>query len=310
MSFRQALNNVRIEGILSEINLKYNSYVKDGAPVDSIGGNIKVLVEQEVNGQPFNVEVPVYVFSNKYTKAGGINPSYESIEQVMKEYVSIAAAGDKNQADKVRITKANIRMNEFLGQSGNIVSQPRVYASFISKVTGEFVPSAEFNLEFMVSSISRVTDAEGVEVDPAKLSVQVIVPQYTAANADTMRVDLVPLVATSPSVITAIESYWEAGMCYKAHGRLNFSSRTEDVVEEVDFGEPRHFARTINTHELVISSGTQAPLDGELAFDINDIKAGMAARKQRLEDMKAGKTDPRKLTPAQNTSKGKLDLGF
>lgn len=309
--FRQAQNNVRIEGILSEINLKYNSFVKDGSPVDSIGGSIKVLTEQEVNGHPFNVETTVYSFSTKYTKAGGINPSYESLEKVMKEFVSIAAVGDKAKADKVRITKGSIRMNEFLGQNGDIVSQPRIYASFISKAIGEFTPRAEFDLEFMVSSIARVTDKDGIEVDPAKLAVQVIVPQYTAPNADTMKVDLIPLVATSPNVINAIETYWEAGQCYKCHGRLNFSSRTEDVVEEVDFGEPRHFSRTINTHEFVISSGTQAPLDGDLAFDINDIKAGMAARKQRLEDLKSGKTvGTSKATPAQTTSKGKLDLGF
>lgn len=43
---RQAKNIVRIEGILSEINLKYGSFVNKstGATVDNIGGNIKVLV--------------------------------------------------------------------------------------------------------------------------------------------------------------------------------------------------------------------------------------------------------------------------
>ena len=41
---RQAENRCRIEGILSEINLKYGSFVKNGVNVDNIGGNIKVLV--------------------------------------------------------------------------------------------------------------------------------------------------------------------------------------------------------------------------------------------------------------------------
>lgn len=44
MSLRQAENRVRIEGILSEINLKYGSYQKNGRTVDNIGGDIKVLV--------------------------------------------------------------------------------------------------------------------------------------------------------------------------------------------------------------------------------------------------------------------------
>ena len=51
---RQAENKIRIEGILSEINLKYGSYVRDGKTIDNIGGTIKVLVSQEVNGE--NVE--------------------------------------------------------------------------------------------------------------------------------------------------------------------------------------------------------------------------------------------------------------
>ena len=310
MAFRQAENRVKIEGILAETDLKYGSFVKNGETIESIGGNIKVLVEQEINGEAKTLEIPVYMFSSKYTKAGKINPSYESIEKVMKEFVSIAAAGSAAQADRVRITNADIRMNEFVGQNGQIVSQPRVHASFVSRAIGEFKPEATFSLEFMVSSIARATDADGVEVDPPRLNVQVIVPQYTAPNATTMNVDLVPLYAVSNNVINAVENYWEAGACYKANGRLNFTSRTEEVVEEVDFGEAQTKVRTINVSEFIITGGSQAALDGDFAFDINDIKAGMAARNDRLNDLKSGKKSMQKQTPAQNNSKGKLDLGF
>ena len=310
MAFRQAENRVKIEGILAETDLKYGSFVKNGETIESIGGNIKVLVEQEINGEAKTLEIPVYMFSSKYTKAGKINPSYESIEKVMKEFVSIAAAGSAAQADRVRITNADIRMNEFVGQNGQIVSQPRVHASFVSRAIGEFKPEATFSLEFMVSSIARATDAEGVEIDPPRLNVQVIVPQYTAPNATTMNVDLVPLYAVSNNVINAVENYWEAGACYKANGRLNFTSRTEEVVEEVDFGEAQTKVRTINVSEFIITGGSQAALDGDFAFDINDIKAGMAARNSHLNDLKRGKKSMQKQTTAQNTSKGKLDLGF
>ena len=306
--FRQAENKVKIEGILAETDLKYSSFQRDGADVEAIGGSIKVLVNQNINGSEVNLEIPVYMFSTKYTKAGKINPAYESIERVMKEYVSIAAAGSVEQADKVRITNANIRMNEFLGQNGQMVSQPRVNASFVSKATGEFTPQATFNLEFMVSSIARMVDREGVELDPAKLKVEVIVPQYTAPNASVMNVDLITLVASSPSVIDAIEGYWSAGECFKASGRLNFSSRTEEVVEEVDFGEPQKSYRTINVSEFVITGGSQAPLDGDLGWELSDIKAAMAARKARLEERKSAPAV--KKTPVQHGTKGALDLGF
>ena len=306
--FRQAENKVKIEGILSEIDLKYGSFQRDNAEVETIGGTIKVLVEQVINGEDVTLEIPVHMFSTKYTKAGKINPSYESIETVMKEFKSIAATGDKNVADKIRITNGQIKMNEFVGQNGTIVSYPRVSASFVAHAVGEFKPQATFNLEFMVSKLNRVVDKEGVEVEPAKLAVEVIVPQYTAPSASAMNVDVVTLYATSESVINAIEQYWEAGESFKASGRLNFTSRTETIKQEVDFGEAQESVRTITTSEFVITGGSQAPLDGDFAFDYEDIKAGMAARKERLEAMKSGAVSTTKKTPAP--SKDKKNLGF
>lgn len=307
--YRKADNRVRIEGILAESDLKYTSYTKNGVPVDAIGGSIKVLVEQVINDKPVSVEIPVYMFSSKLTKAGGINPSYESIEKVMNEFVSIAAAGSSAQADRIRITNGDIRMNEFIGQNGQLVSQPRIHASFVSRAVGDFKPEATFNIEFMVSSINQVLDKDGVEVDPPKLCVQTIVPQYTAESAAAMNVDVIPLYATAPGVIDAISNYWEAGACYRANGRLNFSSRVEEVVAEGGFGEPQRSTRTINVSEFIITGGSEAPLEDELAFNLDDIKAGMAARKARIEERKTSK-EGAKQTPAKETSKGKLDLGF
>lgn len=302
MAFREALNKVNIEGILSEVDLKYISYVnKAGVTVDAIGGSIKVLVEQEVNGQPQSLEIPVHMFSSKLTKNGTPNQSYLSIEKVKNEFVSIAACNDKDTADKIRITNAKIKMNEFIGQNGTLVSSPRVNASFVSKAIGQFIPKAEFDLEFMISKIGRAVDKEGVEIEPPRLNLEVIVPQYTAENATAMNVDVVPLVATNPNVINAIESYWNAGECFKAGGRLNFSSRTEEVVEELGFGEAQKRIRTVNVSELVVTAGTQVPLEGEYAYSLEDIRAGMSAREKRINDMKDGKKSTAKQAPAPVT---------
>ena len=178
MSLRQAENRVRIEGVLSEINLKYGSYVKNGRTVDNIGGDIKVLVHQEVNGENKDFVIPVYMFAAKYTNAGKPNPAYTSIETVMKEYISIAASGSEATADKIRITNGDIRMNEYYNAQGQLVSFPRVNASFVNKATGDFRPEASWSLEFAVSSMDFVTDADGVEVEPRKLRIKILVPQY------------------------------------------------------------------------------------------------------------------------------------
>ena len=49
-------NVVKIEGILSEIDLKKGSFKKNGVDINSIGGVIKVRVNTKVNGTPINAD--------------------------------------------------------------------------------------------------------------------------------------------------------------------------------------------------------------------------------------------------------------
>jgi len=303
---RQAENRIRVEGILSEIDLRYGSYMKNGTNMETVGGTIKVLVEQNINGVDVVLEIPVHMFSTKFTNAGKLNPAYESIERVMNEFVSIAACGSKEKADRIRITNANMRMNEFYGQNGVLVSQPRVSASFVQKAVGDFKPEASFSMEFMLSDLHRVTDNDGVELDPAKLEVTAIVPQYGG------KVDVCKLYVTLPNAVSAIENNWETGKCYKVNGRLNFTSTTQTIIEEVDFGEPIEKTRTTNVSEFLITSGSLAPIDEDFAFSIEDIKAAMADRKNRLEELKNRPQAQTKQAPpaAAKGRQDKLDLGF
>ena len=102
---REAENIVKIEGILAETDLKYGSYIKNGQRIETIGGTITVNVDQVIDGVPQTSQIPVHMFSAKYTKTNKINPSYESIERVMKEFKSIAATGNVEEADKIRIRR-------------------------------------------------------------------------------------------------------------------------------------------------------------------------------------------------------------
>lgn len=301
---RQAKNKVRVEGILSEIDLKYGSYVKNGRTMDTIGGNIKVRVNQVVNGQENTLEIPVYLFANKLTKDERPNPAYASIESVKNDYVSIAACGSEIGADKVRITNASIRMNEYPNAQGNIVSFPRVNASFVNKATGEFRPEASWELEFAVSSIDFMTDSEGVELDPKKLRIKVLVPQFGG------KIDTMELVATNPGVIDAITSYWENQKTYTAKGRLNFTTTTYEVTEECDFGEPdvRVYTRTLS--ELVVTKGTQAPMEDEMAFAPIELAAALKEHKAYLESLKEKGNTKIRHTPAPSSAQEEVDLGF
>ena len=301
---RQAENKVRIEGILSEINLKYGSFVKNGATVDNIGGNIKVLVHQTINGEDVSLEIPVYMFATKFTNAGKPNPAYESIEKVMTEYVSIASGAGEAGADKIRITNGNIRMNEYYNQQGQLVSFPRVNASFVTKATGEFRPEASWSLEFAVSSMDFITDADGVEVEPKKLRIKVIVPQYGG------KVDTMEFYATNPRVIDAITSYWENQKTYSAKGRLNFTSTTREIIEECDFGEPDVRIQTVSVSELIVTKGTQSAMEDDMEFKPADLAAALKEHKAYLETLKDKTSQKPHSTPAPTSSNQEFDLGF
>ena len=304
---RQVENKCKIEGILSEVELKYGSFVKDGKTVENINGQFKVLVKQEINGEVVALNIPVHVYANKLKKnSNDINPSYESLEKVMTEYASIAKTGSEATADKIRITNGYISMNEYYGKNGNLVSFPRVHTNFVSRVVGEFKPEASFSLEFAISDIKPVVDKDGVEVDPAVLEVTAIVPVYDGSA------DVIKMVAKNPNVISAINTYWEKDKTFKANGRINFTSTTETVVEEVGFGEGTTKTRTINLNELVIIGGTQEPYEGDFELSVEELAKGLAIRKDRLEKSKAKAGNAPKKTPAPTSSLSSTmdDMGF
>lgn len=300
---REAENIVRVEGILSETDLKYGSFEKNGEKRNSIGGIVKIQVNQEINGEAVTLEVPVHMFASEYTNKGTKNPAYQSIERIMNEYTSIAAAGGAANADCIRITNGRITMNEYYGQDGRLISFPRITASFVNKVKrDELEPKAEFTTQFVVAKKQMETDNEGVET--GRYKVTGIIPQY--GN----RVDVVDFITSNHKVIEAIKQYWTENDTVSAVGRLNFSSRTETVIKEVDFGEPQESTRTISVSELVITGGSSTPLDAELAYEMPDIHEALTERKNRLEESKKKSAAGKSRKAPEVTEKGTIDLGF
>lgn len=302
---RQAENSVKIEGILSEIDLKTGTSTKNGKTSEYISGSIKVRVNQMLNGINTDLDIPVFMYANKLKNDGNPNPAYASIERVMNEYVSIAAGG-MDAADRIRITNGNIRMNEYYGQTGNLNSYPRINASFVTKLTDltKFSPEATFSVVFVIGSMGYDTDKDGVDIEN-RFKIRGILPQYGDA------VDVVDFYATSPNVISAVSSYWNQGDTVKINGKLNFTSTVEEKMVEVDFGEPRMERRTVSVSELIITGGSQTPLEGDFAYDADEIKSALADRQARLakakEESKNKNKGAAKAAPAK---KGFSDLGF
>ena len=298
---KQSENRVKIEGILSEVDLGPKSFKKNGIDVNAIGGIIKIRVNQVINGADTELEIPVHMFASEFTNAGGPNPAYESISRVMKEFTSIAAGGIDN-ADRIRITGAQITMNEYYGQSGNLISFPRITASFATKIRkDECRPEASFTAIFVIGEKGYETDKDGVETDHYKITG--ILPQYGG------KVDVVPFYAINPGVIEAVSNYWNPGDTVKANGKLNFTSRTETKLVEVDFGEPTEQTRTVSVSELIITGGSSTPLEGDFAIDNDEVATALAERKARLATLK-DKVGTAGKAPAQHATNKFKDLGF
>ena len=297
---RQAENRVKIEGLLSEIDLRDISYNKNGKETEAIAGSITIKVKQTISGQEKELSIPVHMFATKYTNKGTPNPAYESIADVKNNYVSIAAAGEEG-ADCVRITNASIRMNEFYGQNGNLVSYPRVNASFVNKIKREMLSmEATFITEFVVASMSEEIGPDGEET--GRTLVKAILPQYGG------KVDVVPFYAESDGVIDAINNYWEQNTTVRANGRLDFSYQVQTFERDGGFGEPITETRTISKSDLIITGGSQEPLDEEFAFAHDDIQAALTERKTRLEALK--EKDANKTPKATTPDNGFKDFGF
>ncbi len=296
---RQAENKIRIEGIVSEIDINETSFTKNGQLKEAIGGKVTVRVKQDFNGEERILEIPVHCFASKMTNRGTPNPAYDSITKVAKEFTSIAACGSEEEADCIRITNGDLRMNEYYSQNGVLVSFPRVNSSFFQKVRkDELKPEATFVTQFVVTNKAEEVDASG-EVT-GRYIITGALPQYGDA------VDVVKFYCESDGVINAVSTYWEIGDTVQAHGKLNFSSKTETITEASDFGDAISRQRTISVSEPIITGGTQEPLGDELAYTNEEIREGLARRKAKLEELKTKATT--KSAPAKNA--GFDDLGF
>lgn len=296
----QAENKIVIEGILSEVNIKSGEFMNRTTQqmMPYYTGSIKVRVSQEINGVNEDMEVPVYCFASKYTSKGNENPAYKSISDVVNNFTSIAAGGIE-RASRIRITSASIRENAFYGQDGKLISAPRIESSFFQKIGSDVcAPKATFKNTICIGNIREEVDKSG-EVT-GRLIVQGIIPQYGG------KVDVVNFVVGSRDAVDHIQNYWNKGDTVNIVGKLNFSSRTEYVEEAMGFGEPVRTAKTINIHELIITSGSAGCLEGDLAYDTAEIAEALQARQVRLEELK----NKSKEKPAAKPKDQFADLGF
>ena len=159
---RQADNKVEIEGILSEINIEEKTYVKNGENKEALSGSMKIKVLQKIGEEKKELEIPVYIFAQKYTSTGAINPSYNSIDKFRNTATSIAAAGGIEGADWIQIKSGKISENSYY-RNGKLITFPRINVSFVNKIPAKNLEDsfATFSIELMVAKKEFEVDKNG-----------------------------------------------------------------------------------------------------------------------------------------------------
>lgn len=297
-------NYVRIEGLLSEMDLTVKQITKDPAnPYTAITGNFIVRADIDINGEIQSNYIKVDVFAKEFTNANKPNPAFAQFKELIDKGVSIAVGGEAG-ATAVRVNGARMTSNDYYDKKGVLRSGTRITASFVDIVSRDIMkPTATFSAVFMVGSKGYITDADGVETDTYKVTG--MLPRYNGT------VDVIEFVATNPNAIDAISSYWSEGDTVKAEGRI--VSTMEEVVSgnadtaEAFFGEaPATRTYTRINRSFVITRGTPNPLEGEFAIDYDDMKEALAKRKAYLESLK----DKAAPAPAPAKKPNFADLGF
>lgn len=293
---RQAENKVNIEGIVSEMDVRHGEAKSTGKPY--IMADLKVRLNQDINGETRDIELPVKFFAMKDTKTGGVNPSYTSIKKMEDTFVSIAACGDVDKATRVRIDRATIRENAFYGQGDTLVTYPQISASFVNSIDkAQCSDKADFVAVIVIGGIrEEVRNDEPT----GRIIIRGIIPQYGE------QVDVVDFIVASNEAINHIQTYWNEGDTVRVAGKVNFSSRVIHEEKSVGFGEPIIEDKTITVRELIVTSGSQSAFDGDMAYAADEIKAALADRQKRLEEMK----NKNKTTAAPAEKKSSVGFDF
>ena len=280
----QALNQINIVGKLLDVTFR-NGTLSDGRAYES--ANMTIRVTQTYGGQEEVSEIPVSMFASKYTLANKLNPGYDQI-QALKEMKTAQNVGI-DAADTVRISRANIRENNFVGRNGILVNGWQINTSFIGK--GSAQEAATFNMDIFIMDMRPEEDREGEPT--GRLIIKGGIVQYNGA------LDVLTFIVEQPEAVEYIERNWNPNDTVNIRGRVRVAVSEEKVSgADSSWGEDIPETATRTVRELIITKGSDSPKDEEFAYDPVEIKKAFNARKAKLEQMQLDATNKPAAKPA------------
>ncbi len=283
----QANNKITIVGKLLDV-VTATGNLSDGRPYER--ATLTVRTVQTYNGREEVSEVPVSMFATQFTSRGTPNPAYKSIQD-LKTMKTAQNVGFED-ADTVRVSGANIRENNFVSKSGQLISGWQINGSFIN--TTAMASSATFSIDIFIMDMHPEEDNEGDST--GRLVIKGGIVQYGG------RLDVVEFVVERPETVDYIERNWNINDTVTVVGRIRVTS-----VEEKHSGANSSWGEDIPTtttrylRELIITSGDDSGKEEEFAYDPVEIKKAFNIRKAGIEQLQL---DAKKAAskPAQATT--------
>lgn len=286
----QALNKVTIVGKLLDVTFGSGT-TKTGVPYERATVNIRVT--QTYGGREETSEIPVGMFSTQYTSKGAVNPAWKSL-QALKEMKTAQNVGF-DAADTVAFRgsgAANLRENNFISKSGQLINGWQLSGSFINTTT--IADTATFNIDvFIMDMHPEIRNDEPT----GRLVIKGGIVQYNG------KLDVVEFIVEGPDQVEYIERNWEENTTVNVQGRVRITTvEDKQSGHSGSWGEevPEDTTRTVR--ELIITTGDDQPKDEEFAYDPVDIKKAFAVRKAELEQLQIDAKNTKATTPAANSA--------
>lgn len=302
-TLRQADNKIEVEGLLLEVDSREGK-TADGREFMSARLTIETVEDSEQH--------QVEMFSMKLKKDGTENGIYNSLKTVAEEYKSVKDVG-REEADKVRTTTGEIRLNDYVNDRG-LQSFPQISATFINRVEAgqEFNPHAKFETEVVVDRVVEEMDKDQEETGRAIL--HGYIPLYGG------RVIPFEFKVGEDGTGYVMDNY-EKGDTVFVYGEI--INQTEKVVTKVEsaFGADKENVKYYTIREFVITGGTE-PYEEENAntYNLDSIAKALNEREAYLEelkknhesnkDKKSGRRGGFDTAPKKNRTVEKDDLPF
>lgn len=271
------INKVEVTGILVSKGLEKKVVTQNVNNVPTqkeiISGNIVLRTKD-------GSEIEVEYYTARLNKQGNENKLYKGLETVITEYKSLENSTD-GTSDIIRIGGAELKVNDYKGQDGELKSFAKVKANFANRLSLqdiELTPQvATFEAEGL---IAKIKDEMIKEEITGNLIIEMEIFGYEGT--------IIPVKLFVPqSIVEGFRSsgYYD-GCVAKLSGNIINTKANETVTEQVAFGTPitKTITKTIKRFE--VTGGNQPKTIYDLKITEEEYNQAKSKRNLKLDEIK------------------------